>query len=400
MKPTSRKPKARLLRATRSASAIPKVALLIETSNAYARGLLEGVQDYLRGNGPWSIHLAESGRGAVPPAWLQSWDGDGIIVRGENAAITRAVAATRLPLVNVSAAVLLEGMPCVETDDAEFARVAFEHFSERGFQNFAFCGDARFHWSTLRGEHFAKCVEQNGHSCHVFDAGEAVGDADVAAMAGWLAGLPKPLAVFACYDARGRQVLDACRRKGIAVPEEVAVLGVDNDAVLCELSPPPLSSIVPDARGAGRQAALLLDRMMAGEHVEPRMFLLPPTGVATRQSTDVLAVADRQVAQALNFIRREACRGIDVNDVAREAGLSRRLLETRFQALLKHTPHDEIMRVQLDRVKELLRQSGMTLAEIAERTGFRHVEYLSTVFRKRNGEPPSSYRLRHQGARK
>ena len=221
-------------------------------------------------------------------------------------------------------------------------------------------------------------------------------DAEVEAIAQWLRALPKPAAIFTCYDAHGQRVLEACRRAGIAVPEEVAVLGVDNDEILCALSPPPLSSIKLNTQRTGWQAAALLALMMGGEKGPAEPQLIPPLGVVTRQSTEVLAVDDPPVARALHYIREHACEGIGVSDVLRHCPMARRTLEARLKTLLGRSPNEEIQRVQLNRVKELLTGTDFSLAEIAERAGFRHTEYLSVVFKRECGQPPSVYRQEQQ----
>lgn len=383
----------------------PKVALLIETSNAYARGLLSGIQTYIRENRPWSIYLAEHGRGDVPPPWLKDWDGHGIIARVENEAIARALEPLAIPIVDMSAGRLLPRLPWCETDDAEIARQAANHFLERGFRNFAYCGDDRFFWSVARREKFIEAVNQAGYTVQTYRPPEHLepepeADAQTDAIGAWLQTLPRPAAVFACYDIRGRQVLDACRRLDIPVPDQIAVLGVDNDELLCSLAHPPLSSVIPNVIRTGYEAAALLDRMMSGATVGPEARLIPPLGVAVRQSTDVLAVEDPNVARAVRFIREHACEGIHVEDVVKDSGLSRRLLETRFKRLLARSPHEEITRVQLLRVKELLAETDLPLAEIADRTGFRYVEYLSAVFKSKIGMPPGAYRNEHRPRRR
>lgn len=375
----------------------PKVALLVETSNAYARGLLAGIKDYILGQGPWSVYVGEQGRGDRPPDWLANWDGDGIIARVENRRIAEMLARLRVPRVDLSAARLLRDVPVVTTDNAAIARMAVQHFTERGFHHFAYCGDARFAWSAGRGEHYSHLVRDGGHACEVYaqTAARAGSEAEADSLARWLEGLPKPVAVFACYDARGQRVLEACRRAGLAVPEAVAVLGVDNDGVLCSLSPPPLSSIILDTRRTGWLGAALLARMMRGENVPAEVHRVPPLGVATRQSTDVLAVDDPPIARALLYIREHACEGIGVSDVLHSCPMARRTLEARFKALLGRTPRAEIARVQINRVKELLTGTDLTLAGIGERAGFRHTEYLSVAFKRETGMTPGEFRKRH-----
>lgn len=378
----------------------PKVALLVETSNAYARELLHGVRAWLREHGPWTLWLAEAGRGAAPPPWLKNWKGDGIIARIETPAIARAVASTRLPAVDVSAARILPTLPWLETDDTAIARVAAEHFRERGFRNFGYCGDARFNWSRWRRDAFVAHLESHGSSCAVLQDIQAARrsqsvpdwETELASLGRWLRSLPKPVGIFAGYDIRGLQVLEACRRLELAVPDEVAVLGVDNDELLCDLADPPLSSVIPDVRRTGYEAAALLDRMMRGAKIAPEGRLFAPLGVATRQSTDVVAVADRHISAAVRYIRSHACSGITVADVLKQVPMSRRVLEARFQKLLGRSPHTQILAVKLDRVKQLLADTDLSLAAIAERSGFKHVEYLSVAFKRQMGLTASEFR--------
>jgi LacI family transcriptional regulator len=343
--------------------------------------------------------LAEHGRGSTPPTWLKSWRGDGIIARIENSKIAAAVAATRLPIVDVSAARLLPKAPMVETDDHAIARLAAEHLLERGFRRFAFVGDPRFKWSIARQEIFARLIDESGNTCDVLPAlrqRTASKREDDQNLERWLRKLPKPVGLMAAYDILGQQVLEACRRVELAVPDEIAVVGVDNDELLCELSEPPLTSVIPNPRRTGYEAARLLDRMMAGEKVRPDALHIEPVGIAVRQSSDVLAIEDRQISTAVRFIREHGCDGINVEDVLRLVPLSRRVLESRFRRLVGRTPHDEIIRVRLDRAKELLTVSDLPLTTIADRSGFRHVEYMSVVFKREIGTSPSLYRRRQR----
>jgi LacI family transcriptional regulator len=373
----------------------PAVALLIETSNSYARGLLRGVKAYVREHEPWSIYLGEQGRGDSAPPWLARWHGRGIIARIENRRIADAVRRSGKAAVDVSAARLVPSLPYVETDDAAIARAAADHLLERGFKHFAYCGVDPFKWSAYRAEHFARYLRERGFDCHHYRpprSGPIAWEQQQIALARWLRKLPRPVGVMAAYDIRGRQLLDACRGIDLAVPDEVAVVGVDNDELLCELADPPLSSVVPDAHRAGHTAAALLDRLMRGKLVPPEPVLIPPLGVATRRSTDVLATDDRVLAEAVRFIREHACEGINVVDVLRAVPLTRRVLEARFKDLTGRTPHEQIVKLRLDRVKELLAQTRLPLAVIARRAGFRHVEYLSAAFRRKIGQWPSEYR--------
>ena len=379
-------------------AAPPKVALLIETSNAFARGILAGIEQYIRNEGPWDVFMSEQGRGDRVPDWIHRFKGDGIIARIENDDIAKALRPLKIPIVDVSFFRLVPQVPTVTTDNEQIAELAFQHLAERGFRNFAFCGVSKFAWSRSRHENFEKLTRQHGAVCENFVENpdpKAAGDVETDAIAKWLQGLPKPVAVFSPYDLRGQQVLVACRRAGLSVPEEVAVLGVDNDELLCALSPPPLSSVIPDTRRAGYCASELLGRMMAGHPVDKQVRLIAPIGVAARQSTDTLAVDDVEIAGALRYIREHATEGLHVDDVLARFPMARRSLEKRMKKLIGRAPHEEIRRVQINRARELLSGSGLRLAEIAERCGFRYPEYLSATFKRELGVSPRQFRKQH-----
>jgi LacI family transcriptional regulator len=370
-----------------------QVALLIETSNAYARGLLRGIMAYVREHEPWAFRLTEHGRGEGGRNELAGWRGHGAIARIENEKIAAALRHFKRPAVDVSAARLLPNLPWVETDDEAVARAAADHLLARGLRHFGFCGDARFNWSRWRREAFHRYLAAAKLEC---SDGPTRSSRELAE---WVRALPKPAGVFACYDIRGREVLDACRLAEVEVPHQIAVIGVDDDELLCELSDPPLSSVIPDTRRTGWVAAELLDTWMAGRKPRPTAHRIPPLGVTTRRSTDMLAVEDPELATALRFIGEHACRGITVHDVLGQVALSRRVLESRFQRVLGHSPHDEILRVQLERAKQLLVQRHLTLRAVAHQTGFRNGEYLGTAFKRAFGLTPGQYRREHRSYR-
>jgi LacI family transcriptional regulator len=370
------------------------VALLVETSNAYARGVLAGIVTYVRGHEPWSLFLPELGRGDTPPAWLARWRGDGIIARIETPEIARAVARTGLPVVDVSAGRHLPSAPWVETDDREIARLAVEHLLERGFRTLGYCGDPRFNWSRWREEHFARRAAEAGVEVRVYRSRSPAPDRERRELAEWARRLPKPAGVLACYDIMAQRLLDACRDAGVAVPDEVAVLGVDDDPLLCDLASPPLSSVIPNTRRTGYEAAALLARLMSGERVPPEAVLVPPLGIHTRHSTDVLALEDREIAAAVRFIREHACDGATVADLLKAVPLSRRVLESRYRKATGRTPHQDLLRIRIERVKQLLAETDHSLERIAGLAGFNHPEYMSVAFKRETGMTPGRYRRR------
>ena len=228
---------------------------------------------------------------------------------------------------------------------------------------------------------------------------EARGLVDERAIARWLRSLAKPVGVMACNDVRGRPVLNACREHSVAVPEQVAVIGVDNDPTICELSDPPLSTVEPDTRRIGYEAARLLEGLIHGRAATAGVTLVEPLRVVERQSTDVSAIDDPHVAAAVHFIRRHGHEPITVSDLLARVSVSRRTLERRFLAALGRSPHAEVLRVRLDRVRRLLGETAYPLREVARRSGFRHAEYMSAMFRKNTGETPGRYRRRVQGGK-
>jgi len=375
-----------------------KVALLIETSNTYARELLHGVRVWLREQKLWDIRLSEQGRGAGVPAWLCAWEGHGIIARVTGDRMAAALRTKGLPVVDVAAALPDPVFPRVATDSRAATQLAFDHLRERGFRHFAYCGDTRFWWSVQRERYFVAQVRAAGFDCAVFGprAARTGSDAALEELARWLLGLPKPVGVLACYDVRGQQVLEACAEAGLAVPDVVAVIGVHNDELLCDLCEPPLTSVNPNARRAGYEAASLLARLMEGEKVPVEARLIEPVGVVQRQSTDVVAVDDPKVSAAVRYIRAHVTEGIGVGDVLRAVPISRTLLERKFKRLFGHTPHEHILRTKLARVRAMLVETDLPVALIAERMGFEHTEYLSVAFRREMGVTPSAYRQRQR----
>jgi LacI family transcriptional regulator len=221
-------------------------------------------------------------------------------------------------------------------------------------------------------------------------------DLEIEHIGKWLNDLPKPIGIMACNDARALHLLNACHQTGILVPEEVAVVGVDNEEIFCELCNPALSSVAPDAKRIGYQAAELLDQLMSGQSPPSRRILIDPLHVVTRRSSDTLAIKDRSVATALRFINEQALHGCTVTNVVNFVRVSRSFLERRFRQYLKRSPQAEIRRVQVSRIKQLLTETDFTLERISELSGFEHPEYMSVVFKRLIGQTPGQYRKQMQ----
>ena len=379
------------------------VAVIVETSNSYARNILRGVHEYARTHRGWTLYLTEHGRHEIDESFAGNWKFDGVIARIETDHMARIITAMDVPTVDVSAARLIEGIPWVETDDHAITRLALDHLHDCGLKNFAFFGDPFYNWSIWRQQMFERILGRPDIiRSRIFNLPTRTEPrvrwwTQRDAIRDWLKSQPKPVGIFACYDACGQQLLEICRYYDLKVPEDIAVIGVDNDELLCELATPSMSSVIPNSFGTGAYAAEILDRMMQGEKLAGRKHSIEPLGVRKRVSTDVLTVSDRHVAQAVAFIRKNAHKNIGVEDVLHIVPLSRRVLEARFRRALNRTPHQEILRVRTNAVRELLLETDMSLSEISEALGIKHPEYLSVFFKKETGMTPREYRDQVRG---
>ena len=371
------------------------VLLLIETSDNYGRGLLQGIGSYALANGRWALYFEQRGMEERQPSWLRSWRGDGIIFRGNDRAVVRAIQKAGVPAIDTHCEITDHGFPLVYVDEAAVAQLAVEHFVERQFQHFAFCTVLERTWVQWRREAFRQALADRGLVVHEFSTGkrELQWDEQCRALAQWAQGLPKPIAVLTAEDVCGLRLINACRTVGIRIPEEVAVLGVDNDELTCGVTWLPLSSIDLNTRGIGQAAAALLDRTMRGLRPAAGPVWVPPSGVVTRQSTDILALDDADMVQALSFIRQHACNGLSVGDVVAHLAISRATLERKFARFLGRGPKEEILRIRLEQVKRLLRETDRTIAEICTLTGFTNDTHLSTAFKRQFGQTCGQYRL-------
>jgi LacI family transcriptional regulator len=363
-------------------------------SSAHGRGLIRGVAEYAQRHTHWSLHVEETGPIRVAPRWIKSWRGDGIIARIESPLIGRALLRKQIPLVNVSGRTSPAGVPHVDMDNQAVCELAVSYFRQRGYRHFAYCGNPRFEWSGWRRELYARLLAAERLACASFQFAETASSRRQ--LCAWLKALPKPVALFAANDLCGRAVLEGCAQAELEVPGAVAVLGVDDDEILCTLCRPQLSSIVPDAEGIGYLAAQSLEELLQGRELAGVTRRVKPLTVRSRQSTDAAAVGDWHVSRALRFIQGQATHGIGVADVVAQAHASRRFLEQRFRAIVGHSIHTEIFRLRLAAARNLLATTALPLKEVALRSGLGRADYLSVLFRQKLGLTPSEFRKLEQ----
>jgi LacI family transcriptional regulator len=375
------------------------VALIVESAVAPRRMMLTGVARYIQEHEPWAVYLKPFGVERSLPEWLQNWHGDGIIAAVKDPA-SDVIAHRGIPVVDVVGVLRHEHVPLVHTNDRSVGRVGAEHLMERGFTQFGFCEYTGEFWSEHRREGFIRALQQAGFSCAVHKmpvpgpgwGGPESYEQQQRDLAAWLNGLPKPVGVMTTNDLMGQQLLEACQRLRIKVPEEVAVVGADNDEPICRISYPPLSSVIINDHQRGYEAAALLDRMMSGEPPPAEPIYVEPGGVATRASSDIMAIDDTAVVTALRFLRERGCDRINVADVVREVPLSRSVLERRFRKIVGRSINSEIVRLRINRAIELLTETELELKVIAQRAGFGTQSYMNAVFQAKVGKTPGSFR--------
>lgn len=380
-----------------------KVAVILQLWQNFDRGILQGIASYVREGHDWSVFVEEVEHQRIPD--FKAWQGDGLIVNFDNPHVVRALRRVDKPIIAVGGGGgwhdPASGIPYVATDDETIGRMAAEHLMSCGLGNFAFCGYPKNRtnpWMMNRKQGFTQRLAEAGFTCHAFHGRHTTAThwQDVLSeLSGWLRKLPLPVGIMGCYDYRARHVLEACKSLGLRVPDDVALIGVDDD-IVCELADPPLSSIRQGRHRIGYSAAAALDLLMSGKRGVPMRQVVAPVGIVPRQSSNILCVADQALATALRTIRERACMGLQACDVAEQVGLSRNTLDKRCKAHIGRSLDLEIRRVRLECAKDLLARTTLPLREIARKAGFGSEQYLSSVFSTVVGCRPSRYRIDHR----
>jgi LacI family transcriptional regulator len=383
---------------------IRHIALLVPAGGGYSRGICRGVATYALEREDLLIFPYERAEFMKLPPWLKKGHIDGIIGFITNPDLGRQIKSLGVPIVDVQGEGNCPDSPVIDTDPGTVASLAVDFFSKAGFINFAFCGYPGIFFSDRRSSAFSQILSARGQRVNIYQPPPKVsasinlqfremrGLEYEPALATWLAQLPKPVAILACNDTRGQQIITACRDQGIPMPSEVSVIGVDNDDILCRLCRPTLTSIAPDTEGIGLLASEMLMRILDGESVEPRLYKHPPLRVVERQSTDITTAENPIVLAASRIIRDRACRGISVEQICELAGCSRSTLDNLFKKHLGRPIAREMVRIRLSRAMRLLENSTLTVEEIARECGFPSATYFCRFFKRESGSTPAMYR--------
>ena len=390
-----------------------KVILWIENSRGFGRDLMCGIARYASLFGPWtfyhrrSFYLDKSVSAAARKAELEhlkKWGADGIIAREFSPDTRQEVLSLDIPAilstVYDSQLVKRASVGNIFVDNAGIGAAAAEHLLERGFRHFAFCGIDDFFWSQQRCCGFSDRLSKAGYPVLCYQSPTArkkqEWDTEQAILSRWLQSLPKPVGLMACVDERAQDVIAACKDPAIHIPEEIALVSGDNDALICELSNPQLSSVAINGEQVGYDAAQLLDALMQGKRPKDRVITVRPTHVVVRRSSDSLALPDKETALALRYIRANIRRPIQVGDVAEEVAMTRQGLNLRFRKNLGRSVHEEITRTRVQYIGRMLIETTMSISEIARQMGQMELKQLSRMFRRETGVSPLQYRKQNR----
>lgn len=373
-----------------------RIGLVFGYGLGFYRAILQGINGFAAQRPDWILTpIAPDLRSLQSPLLAMQ---DGFIAHIFTNEIANGLAAYSKPLVNVSGVLPDLPFPRVVVDHEAVGQMAAEHLLSQGVTQFGFVGFAQHAFSIGRETGFRRAVEQAGHRIAVFyDRQQRAGDPDGLwrwnpSMLEWLRSLPTPVGVLTSHDIQGLQVSEYCRQIGLNVPEQIAIVGVDDDDLLCNLARPSLSSVALPGERLGYEAAGMLEQLLKGKRLKDRLRQLPPVKVRIRQSSDIQAIPDHDVAQAVRFIRDHSAEPIRVSDVLKAVPTSRRSLERRFRKLLQRGVSEEIRRVHLDLARALLVDTDLPMSRIAECSGFTDGRQLSIVFRQSTGMTPTHWR--------
>ncbi len=381
-----------------------KIILLIDFAEEYSKSLLRGISQYSSDHGPWAfcrmpLFYRETIGSDGILKWAKEWGAHGIIGQLYNTFEIKKFKEAGIPVIGQDFKERFRDIPNITGSYRETGSMGAQYFLKKGFKHFAFYGFRNIVWSRERGEGFEECIREAGLEVHYFEHRKAR-SRDIwyykpSSLSHWLKQLPKPIALMACDDNQGQHITEACRLAGIRIPEEVAVLGVDNDEMLCNLSDPPLSSISLDADKGGYETARLMEKLIKKEIEEPYDIVVKPTQIVTRQSTDIYATNDKCIATALKYIHQNIDKNLNVEHVLEQVPLSRRSLEKRFHKITGYPVYEYIYNLRIEKFTQKLLETDMTIFEIALDLGLNDSKNIARQFKQIKGCTPMEYRKKY-----
>jgi len=387
---------------------VPRVILLISTARSYERGILRGICQYTKLKGPWVVYhplhvYLEPKRHKDLLDQMVAFEADGIIMREQcrsedNDTILKMKIPTIVsPFTNNRR---FSRLPLLRADSDEVGKTGAQYLIDHGYHAFGFCGYPTMPWSKQRGHAFCQSVSDVGCDTFVYRSGSNstlnTSEDELSLLVDWLHGLQKPIGIMACNDDRARQLCEACKVAGYNIPDEIGIMGVDNDEMVCSLNTPLLTSIALNTEKCGYQAAQLLDEWIQTKKKPKQTISLVPTHVVSRQSTDIIHIEDPAVAQAIRFIRDYSARPINVADVLNAVSVSLRTLQYRFHKVLGRTIHEEITRARMERVAQMLVQTDLSIKKIAIDLGYSGPKHIARVFRHEKGMTLAEFRTKYR----
>jgi len=373
------------------------VLLIIDLSCSYTRSLLKGISKYAQKNEHWDVETTFSFLGKDYHQYIRLEKGaiNGIICFDVDSKILRKVLGSNIPTIVRGPDKPIHGHINFSTDNLMLCKMAYDYFRHLGFSNFAYCGIPHVFWSTERADMMRHILSVHGHPLMVYPPRAKIPrkwTAEKPILTKWLLELPKPTALLAANDFRGKEVLQACGECGIQVPEQIAVLGVDDDECVSPFTRPTMSSIRRSYLKAGYEAAETLNSLMTGQVPEQHVIIVEPQEVIVRQSTNIYAVSDPRIAEALLFIDSNKTKPIAIDDVAGHVAVHKRVLYNLFKEHTGQTVHESIRTVRSDHIAKLLLETDLTVSQIAQQVGFEDVGHCARFFKKAKGMNPKDYR--------
>lgn len=385
-----------------------KIILLLDFAEDYSKSLMKGVNAYSREKGPWIFcrmplfHRETVGVDGILK-WAKEWGADGIIGQLYNGNDINKFVQAGIPVIAQDFKERFQDIPNITGAYRETGQLGADYFLKKGFKNFAFYGFGDIVWSRERAEGFEERVNSMGLKVHYFEHKKARSTElwfyKSGSLNRWLKSLPKPIGLMACDDNQGQHITEACRNLGIRIPEEVAVLGVDNDEMICDLSDPPLSSISLDVEKGGYDAAQLLDHMIRHGAQDFEDIIVRPLQIITRHSTDIYATNDDHIATALKFIHQNVEKNLHVDAVVKQVPLSRRALEKRFIEITGYPIYKYIFNLRIEKFTKRLLETDMSVFEIALDMGLGDSKNIARQFRQVKGCSPSVYRNKYRAGK-